>query len=359
MNPTSPSPNAIAVVGMSGRFPGADSVSAFWTNLRLGEESIATLSAEELAAAGIEQRGPRKSVVRPPSADPGRHRRVRCRFLRVFPAGGPDDGSAAPDVPAVRLACARGRRLSTPPVTPVRSVFTERAPPVDISATTCFRTAIWTPSWARARTSTSSAFPSRTTRTSWQPGCRTSSTCADPASPCRPPARRRWSRCTWPARVCSTGKCDMALAGGVSIRIPHHVGYWYEPGSIVSPAGHCRPFDVRADGTVFGSGVAIVVLEPLQAALDARGSDSRRHQGVGGQQRRLDEDRIRRAQRRRTGRRHRRGARRGRRRFVDDRLRRDTRNRDATRRPDRNRGAATSVRGVRDPQEQTRACSGR
>ena len=30
------------------------------------------------------------------------------------------------------------------------------------------------------------------------------------------------------------GECDMALAGGVSIRIPHRVGYWYEPGSIVS-----------------------------------------------------------------------------------------------------------------------------
>ena len=64
------------------------------------------------------------------------------------------------------------------------------------------------------------------------------------------------------------GECDMALAGGVSIRIPHHVGYWYEPGSIVSAVGHCRPFDVRADGTVFGSGVGIVVLKPLQAALD-------------------------------------------------------------------------------------------
>ncbi len=34
------------------------------------------------------------------------------------------------------------------------------------------------------------------------------------------------------------------------------------------PLGYCRPFDVRADGTVFGSGVAIVVLKPLQAAVD-------------------------------------------------------------------------------------------
>ena len=45
--------NAIAVVGMAGRFPGADSVSAFWDNLRHGEESILTLSEQELRAAGI------------------------------------------------------------------------------------------------------------------------------------------------------------------------------------------------------------------------------------------------------------------------------------------------------------------
>ena len=60
----------------------------------------------------------------------------------------------------------------------------------------------------------------------------------------------------------------MALAGAASIRVPHHVGYWHEPGSMVSASGHCRPFDVRADGTIFGSGVAVVVLKPLQAAVD-------------------------------------------------------------------------------------------
>ena len=88
------------------------------------------------------------------------------------------------------------------------------------------------------------------------------------------------------------GECDMALAGGVSIRIPHHVGYWYEPGSIVSAVGHCRPFDVRADGTVFGSGVGIVVLKPLQAALDDGDRIHAVIRGIGRQQRRVDEDRL-------------------------------------------------------------------
>ena len=46
-------PNAIAVVGMAGRFPGADSVSTFWDNLCRGEESIVDLSEDELIAAGV------------------------------------------------------------------------------------------------------------------------------------------------------------------------------------------------------------------------------------------------------------------------------------------------------------------
>ncbi len=46
------------------------------------------------------------------------------------------------------------------------------------------------------------------------------------------------------------------------------VGYTYEPGAMVSPSGHCRPFDAHSDGTIFGSGVAALILKPLQAALD-------------------------------------------------------------------------------------------
>ncbi|PJE23919.1 MAG: hypothetical protein CK431_08760, partial [Mycobacterium sp.] len=45
--------NAIAVVGMAGRFPGANNVSAFWDNLRRGKESIVTLSEQQLRDAGI------------------------------------------------------------------------------------------------------------------------------------------------------------------------------------------------------------------------------------------------------------------------------------------------------------------
>ncbi|MGQ4807051.1 hypothetical protein NKDENANG_00389 [Candidatus Entotheonellaceae bacterium PAL068K] len=63
------------------------------------------------------------------------------------------------------------------------------------------------------------------------------------------------------------GECDMALAGGIAIRIPQRVGYLYREGEIFSPDGHCRTFDADAQGTLFGSGGGIVVLKPLSKAL--------------------------------------------------------------------------------------------
>lgn len=60
----------------------------------------------------------------------------------------------------------------------------------------------------------------------------------------------------------------MALAGGVSLLLPQKKGYRYQEGMIYSPDGHCRPFDAKAGGTVFGDGVGVVVLKRLEDALE-------------------------------------------------------------------------------------------
>ncbi|HFC11942.1 MAG TPA: polyketide synthase [Anaerolineae bacterium] len=61
-------------------------------------------------------------------------------------------------------------------------------------------------------------------------------------------------------------QCDIALAGGVSVAVPQSAGYLHQQGGITSADGHCRPFDAAGDGTVFGSGVGIVVLKRLEEA---------------------------------------------------------------------------------------------
>ncbi len=60
---------------------------------------------------------------------------------------------------------------------------------------------------------------------------------------------------------------DIALAGGVSIRTPQCTGYAYQEGDIFSPDGYCRSFDAKANGTIFGNAVGIVVLKRLEEAF--------------------------------------------------------------------------------------------
>jgi amino acid adenylation domain-containing protein len=62
-------------------------------------------------------------------------------------------------------------------------------------------------------------------------------------------------------------QCDVALAGGVSIMPPQNTGYLYQEGSIFTPDGHCRPFDANAQGTSFNNGAGIVVLKRLEEAI--------------------------------------------------------------------------------------------
>jgi non-ribosomal peptide synthase protein (TIGR01720 family) len=66
------------------------------------------------------------------------------------------------------------------------------------------------------------------------------------------------------------GECDMALAGGVSIVFPQKAGYVYREGGTRSPDGHCRAFDAKAKGIVGGSGVGLVLLKRLESALEDR-----------------------------------------------------------------------------------------
>ncbi len=59
----------------------------------------------------------------------------------------------------------------------------------------------------------------------------------------------------------------MALAGAVSVRVPHRAGYFYDGGGVVSPDGRVRAFDAAANGSVFGSGGGVIVMKRLEDAL--------------------------------------------------------------------------------------------
>lgn len=64
-----------------------------------------------------------------------------------------------------------------------------------------------------------------------------------------------------------SGECDMALAGGVTINMPHNQGYIYKENEVLSSDGHCRPFEAASGGTVFGSGAGCILLKRLEDAV--------------------------------------------------------------------------------------------
>ena len=65
-------------------------------------------------------------------------------------------------------------------------------------------------------------------------------------------------------------ECDMALAGGVSIAVPQVSGTLYKEGMVTSPDGHCRPFDSKAAGTVISNGAGVVLLKRLEDAMNEK-----------------------------------------------------------------------------------------
>lgn len=62
------------------------------------------------------------------------------------------------------------------------------------------------------------------------------------------------------------GQCNVALAGGASISSPINSGHLYQEGTMLSADGHCRSFDAEADGTVFSDGAGVVLLKSLEEA---------------------------------------------------------------------------------------------
>jgi len=261
-----PPPNAIAVIGMAGRFPGADSVSAFWDNLRRGEESIVSLSDDELGAAGVGEkalaghgyvkRAPLMNGIEefdaeffgftPQNAamtDPQHRLMLQCAFHAL------EDAGYDPE----RIEASVGMfGTSSASAYLLYNLMSHHDPHAIIGQGATFE---------MVSLSLQNDKDHLATRVAHQLNLR------GPALSVQTACSSSLVAVHLACQSILNGECDMALAGGASIRVPHRVGYFYQPGSMVSPTGRCRPFDSRADGTLFGSGVGIVVLKPLEDAL--------------------------------------------------------------------------------------------
>ncbi len=250
---------AIAVVGMSGRFPGASSVRQFWQNLRRGVESISFFSAEELRSAGI----PAGLLANP--------NYVRARgileeadaFDARFFGYSPREAELIDPQHRVFLECAWEALESAgyePATYPGRIGVL-----AGVSASTYWLHLLSHPEVAvsvdQAVIANDKDF--LPTRVSYKLGLRGPSISVQTACSTSLVAVHLACRCL---RV---GEADMVLAGGASVRSAQRSGYLYQEGGILSADGHCRAFDAHASGTLPGDGVGIVLLKRLQDALAA------------------------------------------------------------------------------------------
>jgi acyl transferase domain-containing protein len=253
--------NDIAVIGLSLRVPGATDAIQFWNNLRLGVESIETRSVDQLTAAGEQLARIRRRNYVPRTAElPG-----MANFDAEFFGFSPKDAAIMDPQHRQFLECAweAMEDATRPP---------ERTPgPVGVFAgcgmgsyfyfNVCSHRPLVDQVGMFLLRHTGNDKDFLATRASYlfdlhgpsvnvQTACSTSLVAIHYA-----------------CQSLLNGECEMALAGGVTIELPHGHGYLHQEGEILAPDGHCRAFDHRAAGTVFGSGAGVVVLRRLADAL--------------------------------------------------------------------------------------------
>ncbi len=253
--------SAVAIVGMAGRFPGARNVSEFWKNLRDGVESVRDRGDAELLAAGVtpeELANPayvkRASVLddidqfdasffgfSPRDAsimDPQHRQFLECAWEALEDAAHPPqtfDGSVGVFAGSGLNSYLIYNLLANRKLVESAGLFQlkQTGNDKDVLATRL-----------------SYQFDLRGPSINVQTACSTSLVATHLA-----------------CQSLLNFECDMALAGGVTIEIPHGLGYPYREGEILSRDGHCRSFDASSSGTIFGSGLGIVVLRRLEDAL--------------------------------------------------------------------------------------------
>lgn len=259
----------VAIIGMSGRFPGADSVDAFWTNLAAGRSSVQVVPGDRWNAdayfdadytrpgktnsrwggflSSIDRFDPQFFRILPREAewmDPQQRLFLEEAWRAFEDAGYPDralNGAAC----GVFVGCKEGD---------YSQLFPEREANAYCAVGTNSAILAGRVSYALNLTGPSVAVDT---------ACSSSLVAIHLAC-----ERLR------------AHPDEMALAGGVSVMATPHTHLLLGKSGMLSPEGRSKAFDATADGFVPGEAVGAVLLKPLRAAL--RDGDPIRAVIVGG-----------------------------------------------------------------------------
>ena len=253
--------SAVAIIGMSARFPGARDTGEYWRNLSDGVCSIADFSTEDLLEAGVD----RAELGRPGYVRAKGYLQDADRFEAELFGFKPAEAAALDPQHRLLLEgvwAAFEDAGYSPRAAPARTgVYVGGSLTEHMIAAHADQRLAAEIGGMHAHTLTDREFlapwvsyrlgltgPSMTVHTA----CSTSLTATHLA-----------------VQALLLGECDAAVAGGVSVDSVRKQGYVYYEGGIYSPDGRCRPFDERAAGTVGGNGAGVVVLRRLTDAITA------------------------------------------------------------------------------------------
>jgi acyl transferase domain-containing protein/glutamate-1-semialdehyde aminotransferase len=256
--------DGVAIVGMAGRFPGANDLAAFWRNLVSGVESISRFERHEIEPSGLDAAG----LLDDPS---------------YVPARGVLDGVELFDADFFGVNPSEARILD-----PQQRLFLEAAWEALERAgydPQAFRGAIGVFAGMSNNSYFAANLQAHCDRSDLAFALQTMmgnekdylATRVSYKLDLKGPSISVQTACsTSLVAVCQAVQsllayqCDMALAGGVSITLPQRRGYLCYDGGITSSDGHCRAFDASAEGTVFSNGLGIVVLKRMSDAIADR-----------------------------------------------------------------------------------------
>src|SRR6266699_62583 len=251
---------AIAIIGMSGRFPGAQTVDAFWQNVAAGVKSIRFFTMEELAAVGVDP----ALLQHPNYVKAGAVLEGFERFDAAFFGFAPREAELMDPQHRLFLECAWEALEDAAYDPQTYKGLIGAFGGTGFSSYLMYNLylnpeiADWVDPF---QASVVNDKDSLTSTVSYKlnlkgPSITVQTFCS--------------SSLVATHLACQSllnYECDLAMAGGVAIAVPHLSGYVYKEGGIVSPDGACRTFDARAQGSVLGNGVGVVTLKRLAEAL--------------------------------------------------------------------------------------------